>query len=491
MLSQTFGYDGFGNLTSKSVPAGSSEFALPGVNAAKNWLNGSTYDQNGNVTTLNNATLSYDVENRLSEYTTGSFVENYGYDEANRRVDRWSGTTYNNVYFYGPNGKLLTVVQLNFNPTAPYVTATTLSNRIYFGKMLLGTTNGQVNTDSSLMKDRLGSVQPSYAYGTATGSGEQTSPGDDFATYWKDSSTGFEYAMNRYYSTGYGRFLTVDPFGGSARAGNPGSMNRYWYAGDDPVNRRDPSGLDPGDPTFYVTSTGEPDPSDDEGGPDVGDTDSLGDFCLSAFGPAQAICSGLNPFNVPPGNASRVANRLTRKGDHSWSDASAKLQSAEGLVSSLLTGGNVPAPCAGDLNAIGANFGDVDLGAMLENLVGSVSLQDSENNSNLASSVYPNMDPTIAARWNASGFTVGQLFNNQPGWMALSQLGTLANPGSAIYFDPVYVNQNSVGFDAGMLMHEYLHSLGLEDPAIENSLGVGEPSNNISVKLAADCFPGQ
>jgi RHS repeat-associated protein len=243
MLSQTFGYDGFGNLTSKSVPAGSSEFPLPGVNANKNWLNGSTYDQNGNVTTLNNATLSYDVENRLSEYTTGSFVENYAYDERSERVDRWSGTTYDNVYFYGPNGKLLTVVQLNFNPTAPYVTASTLSNRIYFGKMLLGTTNGQVNTDSSLIKDRLGSVQPSYPYGTATGSGEQTSPGDDFATYWKDSSTGFEYARNRYYSTGYGRFLTVDPFGGSGTIKNPGSWNRYSYAEGDPINESDPSGL--------------------------------------------------------------------------------------------------------------------------------------------------------------------------------------------------------------------------------------------------------
>jgi RHS repeat-associated protein len=227
--------------------AGSSEFALPGVNAAKNWLSGSTYDQNGNVTTLNNATLSYDVENRLSEYTTGSFVENYGYDEANRRVDRWSGTTYDNVYFYGPNGKLLTVVQLNFNPTAPYVTASTLSNRIYFGKMLLGTTNGQVNTDSSLIKDRLGSVQPSYPYGTATGSGEQTSPGDDFATYWKDSSTGFEYAVNRYYSTGYGRFLTVDPSSASGKPGSPVSWNRYGYGSGDPINGRDPSGLDAGD----------------------------------------------------------------------------------------------------------------------------------------------------------------------------------------------------------------------------------------------------
>ena len=245
------------------------------------------------------------------DYTTGSFVENYAYDEANRRVDRWSGTTYDNVYFYGPNGKLLTVVQVNFNPTAPYVTATTLSNRIYFGKMLLGTTNGQVNTDSSLIKDRLGSVQPSYAYGTATGSGEQTSPGDDFATYWKDTSTGFEYAMNRYYSTGYGRFLTVDPFGGSARAADPGSMNRYSYAVNDPVNRRDPKGLDDSadgdvsgdlcDGPCFIAGSPADFPGDD--GFDIGDTQSLGDYCAATFGQGATdpydlpVCGGLSPVD--------------------------------------------------------------------------------------------------------------------------------------------------------------------------------------------------
>jgi hypothetical protein len=53
--------------------------------------------------------------------------------------------------------------------------------------------------------------------------------------------------MNRYYSTGYGRFLTVDPFGGSAEPENPMSWNRYGYGSGDPVNRADPSGLDDGD----------------------------------------------------------------------------------------------------------------------------------------------------------------------------------------------------------------------------------------------------
>jgi YD repeat-containing protein len=41
------------------------------------------------VTTLNNTMLSYDDDNRLSGYTTATFVENYAYDEGNRRVERF------------------------------------------------------------------------------------------------------------------------------------------------------------------------------------------------------------------------------------------------------------------------------------------------------------------------------------------------------------------------------------------------------------------
>jgi RHS repeat-associated protein len=238
---QTFGYDGFGNLTSKSVPSGSSEFPLPGVNAAKNWLNGSSYDADGNVLTLNNATLGYDMENRLHNYTTGTFVENYAYDEGNKRVEKYSASS-DVVYFYGPDGKLLSVLKVNILANSPWMTLSTVTNRIYFGGMLLGTSTGYASGDSDLIKDRLGSAKPSYPYGTDIGT--QAGDGDDFATYWKDASSGFEYAMNRYYSAAYGRFLTVDPFGGSAKAGAPGSWNRYAYTSGDPANGNDPGGLD-------------------------------------------------------------------------------------------------------------------------------------------------------------------------------------------------------------------------------------------------------
>jgi RHS repeat-associated protein len=66
---------------------------------------------------------------------------------------------------------------------------------------------------------------------------------EKYATYTRDSLTGFDYAMNRYYSSQWGRFLSPDPAMSSVRMKNPQSWNRYAYAVDDPVNRSDPSGL--------------------------------------------------------------------------------------------------------------------------------------------------------------------------------------------------------------------------------------------------------
>src|SRR3954469_7339899 len=54
---------------------------------------------------------------------------------------------------------------------------------------------------------------------------------------------GLDYADQRYYASSYGRFNTADPYGGSARLGNPGSWNKYSYVQGDPVNQIDPSGL--------------------------------------------------------------------------------------------------------------------------------------------------------------------------------------------------------------------------------------------------------
>jgi RHS repeat-associated protein len=64
-----------------------------------------------------------------------------------------------------------------------------------------------------------------------------------FTNYERDSESGTDYAVNRQYSTNTGRFLRPDPVAGSIA--DPQSLNRYAYAGNDPVNLSDPLGLNP------------------------------------------------------------------------------------------------------------------------------------------------------------------------------------------------------------------------------------------------------
>jgi len=60
--------------------------------------------------------------------------------------------------------------------------------------------------------------------------------GPGYRGQWTDGETGLVFLRNRYYDPELGGFLAVDP----AKAGD----NWYAYAGGDPVNRWDPSGLD-------------------------------------------------------------------------------------------------------------------------------------------------------------------------------------------------------------------------------------------------------
>ena len=233
--SQNYQYDGFGNMTWKSAPSGSAEPAYPGVNSAKNQLDGVTYDANGNTTTLNNTTYGYDGENRMSSVQIYGQSAVYAYDESNRRVENNAGAA-DTIYFYAPDGRLLSAFT--------YGSANSLWQRVYFGSMLLGqNSTNSVGSDTYVMADRLGTAVAGYPYGTDVGNTSASSDQPDFATYTKEGMTGLEYASNRYYSAGYGRFMTPDPLGSSAMAKNPGSWNRFAYAGNDPINANDPTGM--------------------------------------------------------------------------------------------------------------------------------------------------------------------------------------------------------------------------------------------------------
>jgi len=64
-----------------------------------------------------------------------------------------------------------------------------------------------------------------------------------FTTYQREAESGNDYAIHRYHASSLGRFTTADPVHGASAA--PQQLNRYAYVGGDPVNRRDPRGLDP------------------------------------------------------------------------------------------------------------------------------------------------------------------------------------------------------------------------------------------------------
>ena len=240
----SFSYDGFGNLTQQTrvqgtTPPSMSVTVDPGTNRIT--TAGYGYDANGNVTqTPDGMTYSYDGANRM--VSNGS-----AYDPRNQRV--WDGTY---LYYYGVGGELIGKYQALWG----YITTV---NGVAYTTVLLqgGQTNLYFNGrairlqghGSYVMTDRLGSVRVNgngqrmnyYPYGAEVGT--ETAEGRvKFGTYTRDSA-GVDYAEQRYYGVGTGKFFTADPGGmRSADSSDAGSWNRYAYVGGDPINFGDPSG---------------------------------------------------------------------------------------------------------------------------------------------------------------------------------------------------------------------------------------------------------
>ena len=141
-------------------------------------------------------------------------------------VEEWS--------FYDLNGEKLAAYTFSLvcpsGPTSCTYQPVVNSTNVWFA--------GQLIWNSGIVQhDRVGTNRVSgarfYPYGE-----EITSTANDrekFATYTRDSFTTLDYADQRYYVSGYGRFNTADPLAASAMASNPESWNRYAYAGGDPA----------------------------------------------------------------------------------------------------------------------------------------------------------------------------------------------------------------------------------------------------------------
>lgn len=266
----TYSYDGLGRLTGESGPAGNIGYSYDAVgNRQSKTVNGVSvgytydandrmlsegtktfgYDGNGNTTSADGQTLTYDFENRLVSTTGGtSGATQYVYDASGNRIQRIVGGSVSS-YLVDTLGGYGNVVEerggLIGNLVARYDYGVDLARMDRAG--IGGGTRYYLHDGLGsvvALSDPAGAVTDRWgydAYGNPTRLEGTTTNPFLFNGQQYDSEEGLYFLRARYYAPSQGRFLTHDPLMGNS--GDPQSLHRYLYANADPVNFTDPTGM--------------------------------------------------------------------------------------------------------------------------------------------------------------------------------------------------------------------------------------------------------
>ena len=289
---QQFTYDGFGSLLSQNPVFGVAPMFNLAVNPNTNQVasGGATYDAAGNLTYDGTTNYTFDEMNRMTQAsgTYGTFGYSYSPGENKRMAVYGSSSKPKtlDMYLYAPNGKVLSrlAYQMNGSTWAP-ISTNALTNYLYLGSKAVSYAENNVGSNGS------GSYWPYGSGNTAPTTGPSM-----FGTYPVDGS-GLYYADQRYYNSGWGRFLTADPSDGNIDPTVSGSFNRYAYVNGDPANGMDPRGLyedDGGDDSGGDEGDGGGDGGGAGGGGDGGGGDG-GGACTPGVN-----CPGDQPIQVSP-----------------------------------------------------------------------------------------------------------------------------------------------------------------------------------------------
>jgi RHS repeat-associated protein len=205
------------------------------------------YDANGNTTTTGADTQTYSVYNQVASTTTGGTTTSYTYAGTtnNARTAAGGDTFLNGALgttkqtLNGQNISYIrdaqgTLIGIRYNGVTSYYVTDALGSVIYLSP-------GNNTTPTRYTYDAFGTTT------NATGDLATTNP-YRYATGYYDTTTGLTKMGARYYNPTQGRFTQNDPSGQEA--------NRYLYAGADPVNATDPTGLNFLDGLFTFASDG-------------------------------------------------------------------------------------------------------------------------------------------------------------------------------------------------------------------------------------------
>ena len=242
---ESYSFDPVGNRTASlgvvSYTTNSSNELTATSNASD------TYDANGNTLTKvvgsNTTSYSWDFENRLSRVTLpgSSGAVSFTCDPFGRRIKKVTSSTTSIFAYDGDN--LIEEANASGTAVARYSQGLNIDEPL---AMLRSSATSFYNADGlgtiTSLANAAGSLAQTYSFdsfGNQTGSsGSLTNP-FQYTARESDPETGLYYYRARYYDSVSGRFISEDPIGFT------GGFNFYRYARNNPVRRKDPSGLCP------------------------------------------------------------------------------------------------------------------------------------------------------------------------------------------------------------------------------------------------------
>lgn len=193
------------------------------------------YDPSGNQTSAGTGASTVNVFNQVTSIQTAGVTTPFTYADADNTERTTTGaTTYLNgnlgITAETTNG---TRIEYTRDPAGNLIAATSAGSDYYYTTDALGSV--------ILLTSPTQTISASYTYDawgnttTSTGTLATTNPWR-YATGYTDNTTGLLKLGARYYNPTTGRFTQPDP--------SHQETNNYTYAGDNPTNNTDPSGLD-------------------------------------------------------------------------------------------------------------------------------------------------------------------------------------------------------------------------------------------------------
>jgi RHS repeat-associated protein len=250
-LAQVFEYDRYGNRAITSGYAQQQSItpapqSLSAFNPANNRLVNAAFDSAGNLTSAVQGHLfSYDAENKLISHddaqTVGVVDHQYFYDGEGKRVKKIAGTV-TTIYVYNVLGQLIA----EYTDDSPQQS----SGISYYTSDQLGTPRVITNNQGAIVSRH--DYMPFGEEITSGTGGRSMQQGyvDDgvrqkFTGKERDSETGLDFFIARYYSSAQGRFAGADSiFTTLERLADPQRLNLYTYTRNNPLKYVDPDGKD-------------------------------------------------------------------------------------------------------------------------------------------------------------------------------------------------------------------------------------------------------